>query len=241
MKAVSDQRRQPRSGAAGTGTPASRPPRTRQERRDETRRRIVEATVELHSTIGPARTSYSAIARQASVTRPTVYAYFPDKATLFAACSGHANAIDPVPDPARWSAVRDPIERLRRVLSELYAYYRRNARMVANVERDMAMMAGLSGRTPPPDHTIEADRRKAMETFVADLSPMNSADDARLLVAALRHAFAFSTWRSLTERPGVSDDEAVELAVGLVEHARRRSAATTGARVGREAASARSH
>ena len=81
---MSDQEPRPRTSPGG--------PRTRQQRRDETRRRIVEAAVELHSTIGPARTSYSAVARRAGVTRPTLYAYFPDKASLFAACSGHANA-----------------------------------------------------------------------------------------------------------------------------------------------------
>jgi hypothetical protein len=40
----------------------------------ETRRRIVEAAVELHSTIGPARTTFSMLAEQAGVQRHTLYA-----------------------------------------------------------------------------------------------------------------------------------------------------------------------
>jgi AcrR family transcriptional regulator len=193
---------------------SERRPRTREQRRAQTRRRIVEAAVELHSTIGPARTSYSAVARRAGVTRPTLYAYFPDKQSLFAACSGHANAIDPVPDPVRWAAVGDPIERLRGFLSDLYAYYRRNAERIANLERDMPLMQ----MSAPPGRTIEGDRRRTMETFVADLS--RSDPPSERVIAVVRHAFAFATWRSLTQRPGVSDEEAIELMVGLIESAR---------------------
>ena len=56
----------------------------RAERQEETRRRIVAAAVELHTTLGPARTTVQAIAEQAGVTRPTVYAHFPDARSLAA-------------------------------------------------------------------------------------------------------------------------------------------------------------
>src|SRR3954469_1224735 len=92
----------------------------RAERQEETRRRIVDAAVELHSTLGPARTTVQAIAERAGVTRPTVYAHFPDERTLFQACSGHVRATVPPPDTAAWHAIADPAERLETALRELY-------------------------------------------------------------------------------------------------------------------------
>ena len=74
----------------------------RAEQVEATRRRITEATVELHRTVGPAATQISEIARRAGVQRVTVYNHFPDEAALFAACSAHWRALHPAPDPAAW-------------------------------------------------------------------------------------------------------------------------------------------
>ena len=66
----------------------------RAENQAETRRRIVEATVDLHAERGPAHTSITAIAERAGVQRHTVYAHFPTERELGLACSGLAlNAI----------------------------------------------------------------------------------------------------------------------------------------------------
>ena len=192
--------------------------RTRQQRRQDTRRRIVDAAIELHSTVGPARTSFSAVAQKAGVTRPTLYAYFPDKPSLFAACSGHVMATDPPPDLAAFSTVADPIERLRQALTEMYAYYRRHAARIANLERDMPSLH----LSVPPGRTIEGERQGLAEGLAAELSSSRSRRD--LVTAAVRHALAFATWRSLTQPPGASDDEAVSLMLRLVEHATRSDA-----------------
>ena len=61
----------------------------RAERLAETRRRITEATVELHRTVGPAATQINEVARRAGVQRMTVYNHFPDESSLLAACSAH--------------------------------------------------------------------------------------------------------------------------------------------------------
>src|SRR5918997_961695 len=95
--------------------------RRRAEQEDQTRQRITEAAVALHGSVGPARTTISAIANEAGVQRATVYRYFPDEETLLAACSGHFAAMNPSPDPAPWKDIRDPGVRLRRALSELYS------------------------------------------------------------------------------------------------------------------------
>ena len=60
----------------------------RAEAQEATRRRIVEAAVELHEKLGPAQTSVSAIAERAGVQRHTYYRHFPDERSLAMACSG---------------------------------------------------------------------------------------------------------------------------------------------------------
>ena len=91
----------------------------------ETHRRITEAAIELHATVGPSRTTMSAVAKAAGVERRTLYRHFPTEADLFEACSTHYFAANPWPDLANWRAIRDPRERLERALDELYAYYER--------------------------------------------------------------------------------------------------------------------
>src|ERR671915_1215643 len=93
----------------------------RARRQEETRRRIIEATVELHQTVGMARTTISAIAEKAGVQRLTVYRHFPDERALFHACTGHWRAANPPPEPGPWSQIADPHERLGMALAEVYA------------------------------------------------------------------------------------------------------------------------
>ena len=95
-------------------------------------------------------------------------------------------------------------------------YYRRHAARIANLERDMPLMQ----MTMPPGRTIEGDRGRLAETLATELS--GPRQPSELIVAAVRHALASSTWRSLTQPRGASDEEAVALMVGVVEDARRR-------------------
>jgi AcrR family transcriptional regulator len=74
--------------------------KARAESQEETRRRIVEATVALHQEVGPARTTVSEVARRAGVNRVTVYNHFPDDLDLFAACQRHFLAEHPLPEAA---------------------------------------------------------------------------------------------------------------------------------------------
>src|ERR671921_2847648 len=108
----------------------------RAQRMQETRRRIAEAAMELHQTVGPARTTVSAIADKAGVQRHTYYAHFPELKDLYQACTAHYLEQNPLPDPPFWADVADAEERLRVALSEVYAYYAGNEAMLANVLRD---------------------------------------------------------------------------------------------------------
>lgn len=195
------------------GAPAGKRP-YRQTRRAEleqaTRLRITESAMELHSTLGPARTSISAIAEHAGVRRSTVYRHFADEKALFAACSAHWRAANPPPGTAPWEAIDDPGERLRIALGQLYAYYRQAAPTLGNILRDEASMpvlgeglAGYRQYLTTTRHTLIRGRRlrgRALER-------------AR---AATGHALAFSTWQSLTQDQGLDDRQAAELMSLLV-------------------------
>ncbi len=188
----------------------------RAELEAETRRRITESAVELHGTVGPTRTSMSAVAEQAGVRRSTLYRHFPDEAALFEACSAHWSAANPPPDLSGWAAIADPQQRTRFALEELYAYWRRTERMIGNLLRDEATNPNVK-RTFRAFHAyMDAARDALMEGW-----DVRGRRRARLQ-AAVGHALAFSTWRSLVREQGLEDAQAVELMHALVAAAGER-------------------
>jgi AcrR family transcriptional regulator len=187
----------------------------RAESQLETRRRITESAVELHGTVGPAHTTMSAVADHAGVRRSTLYRHFADEAALFDACSSHWSASNPPPDVTHWATIADPDERLRLALGELYAFYERTSQMMENLLRD--------------EQTSDLVR----ERFAVFHSFLDAARDAllrgrglrgvarRRVAAAIGHALAFSTWRSLVQEQGLSANAAVELMSALAASAAR--------------------
>lgn len=183
----------------------------RAEEMAETRRRITRAAVELHGTIGPARTTVSAVAERAGVQRHTVYRHFPTEAELFAACSAHYSQANPLPDLEAWRAVGEPRERLVGGLDEVYGYYERTGHMWSNVFRDAELVEPVGpALAPMRDWLDEA------AAILAAGWPVRGRR-RRVLEAATRHAVDFGTWRSLAG--SLSRAEAVELAAALVEAA----------------------
>lgn len=182
--------------------------RRRAEQQEETRLRIVEAAVALHGTVGPARTSLSAVAEKAGVQRNTLYRYFPDEGALLDACSSHYVDLNPVPGVAGWAGVDDRLERTLLGLRDLYAYWEANEEMVAHVLRDAETEALV--------------REVSQRSWGAPLGEIRSAllagatDPA--LVAVVDLAMSFRTWQSL-RRSGLSTPDAAELMARLVEAA----------------------
>jgi AcrR family transcriptional regulator len=182
----------------------------RAELEAETRRRITESAVELHSTLGPSRTSISAVAERAGVRRSTVYRHFPDEPALFEACSAHWEAANPPPDLAGWEAIDDPDERLRAALDELYAFYRRTERMMGNLHRDEVTVPTVKRLFAGFHEYLAAGR---------DLLVRGRLERGRRrgeVRAAIGHALAFTTWRSLTREQGLDDAQAAGLMCRLV-------------------------
>jgi AcrR family transcriptional regulator len=188
----------------------------RAESQQQTRRRITESAVELHGTLGPARTSMSAVAAHAGVRRSTLYRHFPDEAALFDACTAHWAAANPPPDLAAWLTVDDPDERLTVALRELYAFYRRTEAMLENLFRDEVTVPIVGERFAAFRGYLAAAR----DTLMTGRT-LRGAGKLHTQ-AALGHAIAFSTWKSLAREQGLDDVTAVELMSALVGAAVRR-------------------
>lgn len=167
-----------------------RPYRMRKRREDieETRQRIVEAAVRLHGSVGPARTTISAVAEEAGVQRSTVYRHFEDEAALFGACTSHWLAEHPWPRPADWVAIEEPRARLVHGLREVYGYYQANEAMLANSYRDIEVM-------PPFVGELMRAQVEAMHTTLVEAWPGGRGQ--RDLRVAVRVALDFRTWQSL--------------------------------------------
>ncbi|GAA1023408.1 hypothetical protein Aple_089120 [Acrocarpospora pleiomorpha] len=179
--------------------------RKRAENVTETRQRIIEATVELHGTVGPAATTVSAIAAAAGVTRLTIYRHFPDEQTLFTACTAHWASGQLLPDPDAWERVSDPAERLRVALTDLYRFYRDAEPMLTNAGRDRAALPAQLRESATAGETRQLDL--LLRPFHARRRPLR---------AAVGHAVSFWTWRSLCHDHGLSNEEATQMMIELV-------------------------
>lgn len=177
----------------------------RAELEEETRRRITESAVALHGSLGPARTSMSAVAEHAGVRRSTLYRHFPDEEALFDACSACWRAANPPPDIAEWAGIEDPDARLRAALGAMYAYYRRDDAMIANLLRDIELPV-VSSRFGAFLEYLEAVRG----------SLLRGRPRRRAVRAAIGHALSFTTWRTLARNEQLDDRQAAELMCRLV-------------------------
>lgn len=193
----------------------------RAQREEETRLRIVRATMELHETVGPALTTRSAIAERAGVSRPTVYSHFPDELSLGKACSALGLSENPLPDPGMWEEIADPEKRLREALSELYDYFRRREGLLANILRDQEM----------PHLKDDPDVREIMRPIVEHWERMQRAlaigweihksHTPPLLQGAIGLALDFQNWRTMVRKQGMTDEQAVELMARMVRCVRQ--------------------
>jgi AcrR family transcriptional regulator len=196
--------------------------RRRAESQQQTRQRITESAVDLHGTLGPSRTSISAVAAHAGVRRSTLYRHFPDEGALFDACTAHWAAANPPPDLSAWSTIEDPSERLTVALAELYGYFERTEQMLENLFRDEQL--------PLVRERFGAFRSyfvMAQDTLMSGMGLRGAA--RRRTRAAVGHAIAFSTWKSLVREQRLGDAEAIGLMCALIAGARRRIAAVRNA------------
>jgi len=180
----------------------------RAEQQAETRQRIVEAAVDLHSSIGPAATTFSMVAERAGVQRHTLYAHFPDERSLLLACSGLTLERDPPPDAASWREMADSGERLRTGLAAIYSWFERNAPRLACVLRDAEY------------HPLTKEiARMRMGPFVAAYHDVLGATLTSKQRAMLGLALSFFTWRTLVCERGLTQADAVKAMVHAINGA----------------------
>ena len=185
--------------------------KARAERYEQTRQRIVETAMELHGALGPAKTTITDIAKRAGVERQTVYNHFPDELSLLKACSAHFRALNPPPDPQPWRSIADPERRLRKALAEVYAYYRRNEQLLANVTRDAQANPNVRKVLEP-----RVKHQERMRDALAVGWEEGDGQRHKLLYGALWMALEFQTWRTLVRQGEIGDEQAVELMVKMV-------------------------
>ena len=186
----------------------------RAERQEETRLRIARATLELHEILGPALTTRSAIAERAGVTRPTVYSHFPDDLSLGKACSSLGLSENPPPDPEPWKEIADPEQRLRVALVELYAYFRRRERMLANVLRDAQREWEAKPHVREIMKPIIQHWERMKKTLAVGWEA--SSGHPQPLLGAIGVALDFETWHTMVRKQGLTNEQALELMVGMV-------------------------
>ncbi len=187
--------------------------RRRAEQVDQTRLRITEAAVRLHTTVGPAATSIASVADEAGVTRLTVYRHFRDLDALFEACTAHWTARNPPPDPAAWTVIPGLEARARVAFTELYGWYRAHAEELHPIYRDLEAMpiSAQQGRV--------AVNRRLAGALIGDETGSDGDGDSeagRRSRAVARHLVHYGTWRSLAVDQGLGDTEMVEVAVRLL-------------------------
>ncbi|MEA3017499.1 MAG: hypothetical protein QOI38_2221 [Sphingomonadales bacterium] len=171
----------------------------RAEQQAETRRRIVEAAIGLHGTVGPAATTVSMVAGRAGVQRHTYYAHFPDDRSLLMACSGTSLERDPMPDAAPWREIADRAGRIRTGLDAIYSWYARNAELTACVMRD--------AEHHQPTREIVALRFGPPVAGWHEVLGEGLDDRQRAMLAL---ALSFFTWRTLVRESGMDSAGAVE-------------------------------
>jgi AcrR family transcriptional regulator len=173
--------------------------KARGDQQQATRLRIIKATAALHDELGPARTTVSEIARRAGVQRLTVYNHFPNEVDLLDACGAHWMAEHPLPDMSAAIAEPDAAERLRRVLTALYGWYRENKTSTEHLQRDRLLMPAL-------DQLMSIRMDQEMASLADLLAAGFTGSDHRAEVrATVALALDFWSWRRLSHE-GMTDE-----------------------------------
>ena len=189
----------------------------RAKAQDETRKRIVRATMALHDEQGVAATSFTDVAHRAGIGAATVYRHFANIDDLVAACGAHVWAEMRPPVPELATAVFEGVvgrpARLLRLVDELDAFYRRGALRLHKAGADRGAIAGLDQFLKAVEAGVDALVREAVK----------DEELQELAIALLISLTEFSVWQSLqqlqleTPARNVLHARLLECAVGAVD------------------------
>lgn len=188
--------------------------RRRAEHVDQTRLRITEAAMRLHTSVGPSRASIAAVADEAGVTRLTVYRHFRDQDELFNACMGHWAGLHPRPDLSAWSSIPHLEARARRAIGELYAWYTEVGGELFPIQRDFEHMPLSARERSQAQTSAMADALAGDAATRGDRGERGERGERGALVRGVAgHVISFWTWRSLVVEQRLPTEAAVDLAV----------------------------
>ena len=167
-----------------------------------TRRRIVDATRELHSEQGIAATSWDDIAARAGVGVGSVYRHFPTLDELIPACGEITMQVIALPDPATVAALfshaTEPAERIERLVGEAFAIYERGAPELRAIRRE----ADAHPRVAQDRDQLDASLSALADTA---LGPLDATQQDRAVTRAL---IDLNTWEALRDQ-GLEPAESV--------------------------------
>jgi AcrR family transcriptional regulator len=121
----------------------------RAEAAQQTRARIVDATVALHSEQGIVATSYADIARRADVAIGTVYHHFPVLDDLVMACGARLMELTRPPAPAVFAGLRSRRDRIGTLVQQIFGWYERSPgwrRAVCDADKLEVLARGVQRR-----------------------------------------------------------------------------------------------
>jgi len=132
---------------------------------EETRRRIVDATFDLHNEKGVVATSMQDVAERADVALRTVYNHYPTLDDLVAGCGTKVMALLSPPTPAIFDELSTLEERMLRLVRELFAMYERGSLQIGVARREQAEVAGLADFVATERATRQALVAEALRPF----------------------------------------------------------------------------
>jgi AcrR family transcriptional regulator len=142
--------------------------------REETRERIVRATMALHDERGVATTSFADVAERAGVGPATVSRHFPTLGTLVMACGAHVAAemrpLSPADAPKVFQGLMTTRARIERLVSELDALYARGSLRLIAAANDRERVPELDHFLIMVDAGIEAYIKQALALEAPDTS-----------------------------------------------------------------------
>ena len=176
----------------------------RAESAEETRRRLVQATFELHGEQGIAATTMKQIADRAGVGMGTVYHHFPTLDDTINACGQMVMATYPPPTEAILAGVPTMKERLARLARALFAHLDQVGFELVRFDRD---------RMPIVRRFVDEEMAHRIELTRAALAPFAIDRDQIHVAAAL---LDIGVCRAL-QGVGLTLDQAAETIADMIQ------------------------
>lgn len=157
----------------------------RKEAIEQTRRRILDATMSYHFENGIYPTSFEELAGRAEVSVATIYRHFPDLDTLVGACGADFFALVdwPAPGSIDYGRATDPQARLRILVERLCRSYKKGEPGFRNMHGEAHLVRTL------------AEVKVQSNAAIKDLVREAIGDGPR--VAAVAAVVDFPVWASL--------------------------------------------